>query len=63
MGPLNMPNIDVHLESIPKVNYDAFNTMIPWGGICIHGSFLFSSYYNYEKLTKEILVDGWVPHK
>lgn len=59
MGPLNMPNIDLCLESIPKLNYDVFNTMIP-GGICICGSYLFSSYYKCEDLIKEVLVDGWV---
>jgi long-chain acyl-CoA synthetase len=60
MGPLNMPNMDVCLESIPKFNYDAFNIMIPQGGICIRGSYLFSSYYKREDLIKEVLVDGWV---
>jgi long-chain acyl-CoA synthetase len=63
MGPPNMPNVDVRLEFLPKFNYDAFNydnTTNPQGGICIHGSFLFSSYYKHEGLIKKVLVDGWI---
>ncbi len=54
MGPLNMPNIDVCLESVSKLNYDVFNTTIPRGRICIHGSSLFSSYYKHKNLTKKV---------
>jgi hypothetical protein len=28
MGPPNMPNIDVRLELVPKLNYDALNITI-----------------------------------
>jgi hypothetical protein len=46
----NGPNIDVCLESVSKLNYDVFNTTIPRGRICIHGSSLFSIYYNTKKV-------------
>jgi long-chain acyl-CoA synthetase len=58
--PPNMPNIDVCLKSILKLNYDVFNIMILQGGICICGSSLFFGYYKLEDLIKEVLVDGWV---
>jgi len=54
MGPPNMPNIDVCLESVSKLNYDVFNTTSPQGRICIHGSSLFSSYYKHKNLTKKV---------
>jgi long-chain acyl-CoA synthetase len=60
MDPPNMPTIDVCLELIPKLNYDALSTMIPRRGICICGSFLFFGYYKHKNLTKEVLGDGWV---
>jgi long-chain acyl-CoA synthetase len=56
MGPPNMPNIDVCLESVFKFNYDALNTTIPQGRICIHGSSWFSSYYKRKNLTKKVLI-------
>jgi long-chain acyl-CoA synthetase len=59
MGPPNMPNIDVCLESILKFNYDVLSTTTPRGGICIRGSSLFFGYYKCEDLIKEVLVGGW----
>jgi long-chain acyl-CoA synthetase len=58
VGP-PLPSIDVRLESVPELNYDALSTTTPRGEICIRGSSLFSGYYKREDLTKEVLIDGW----
>jgi long-chain acyl-CoA synthetase len=58
VGP-PLPSIDVRLESVPELNYDALSTTTPQGEICIRGSSLFSGYYKREDLTKEVLIDGW----
>ncbi|XP_058100401.1 long chain acyl-CoA synthetase 4-like [Magnolia sinica] len=57
VGP-PIPNVDVCLESVPEMGYDA-NASMPRGEICIRGNTLFSGYYKREDLTKEVMVDGW----
>ncbi|KAG8055991.1 hypothetical protein GUJ93_ZPchr0001g29672 [Zizania palustris] len=57
VGP-PVPNIDVRLESVPEMDYDALATK-PRGEICIRGETLFSGYHKREDLTKDVLVDGW----
>jgi hypothetical protein len=56
MGPPDMPNIDVCLKSISKLNYDTFNTTIPQRGICIYGSSLFLAITK----TKTSLKRSWL---
>ncbi|XP_062206515.1 long chain acyl-CoA synthetase 4-like isoform X2 [Phragmites australis] len=58
VGP-PVPYVEVRLESVPEMGYDALSSQSPRGEICIRGDTLFSGYYKREDLTKEVLVDGW----
>ncbi|GFZ16399.1 AMP-dependent synthetase and ligase family protein [Actinidia rufa] len=58
VGP-PVPNVDVCLESVPEMGYDALSST-PRGEICIRGETLFSGYYKREDLTKEVMVGGWL---
>ncbi|OVA05727.1 AMP-dependent synthetase/ligase [Macleaya cordata] len=57
VGP-PVPNVDVCLESVPEMGYDALSST-PRGEICVRGKTLFSGYFKREDLTKEVMVDGW----
>lgn len=53
-----MTTIEVRLESVPEMGYDALSGL-PQGEICIRGNSLFSGYHKRDDLTKEVLIDGW----
>ncbi|CAK9140507.1 unnamed protein product [Ilex paraguariensis] len=57
VGP-PLPNVDVCLESVPEMGYDALAST-PRGEICIRGNCLFSGYYKRDDLSEEVMVDGW----
>ncbi|XP_047337402.1 long chain acyl-CoA synthetase 4-like [Impatiens glandulifera] len=57
VGP-PVPNVDVCLESIPEMEYDALSTP-PRGEVCMRGDTLFSGYHKRDDLTKEVMIDGW----
>jgi long-chain acyl-CoA synthetase len=58
VGP-PVPNVDVCLESVPEMNYDALSSSRPSGEVCVRGDTLFAGYYKREDLTNEVLIDGW----
>ncbi|KAL9271915.1 Long chain acyl-CoA synthetase 4-like protein [Drosera capensis] len=57
VGP-PVPNVEVCLESVPEMNYDALAST-PRGEVCIRGKTLFSGYHKREDLTNEVMIDGW----
>ncbi|CAI9772654.1 unnamed protein product [Fraxinus pennsylvanica] len=57
VGP-PVPNVDVRLESVPEMNYNALSST-PRGEVCIRGDTLFSGFFKREDLTNEVLINGW----
>ncbi|KAL0464907.1 UNVERIFIED_CONTAM: Long chain acyl-CoA synthetase 4 [Sesamum latifolium] len=58
VGP-PLPVVDICLESVPEMGYDALSRTTPRGEICIRGKCLFSGYYKRDDLTKEVMTDRW----
>ncbi|KAL0428747.1 UNVERIFIED_CONTAM: Long chain acyl-CoA synthetase 4 [Sesamum radiatum] len=58
VGP-PLPVVDICLESVPEMGYDALSRTTPRGEICIRGKCLFSGYYKRDDLTKEVMTNGW----
>ncbi|KAI4318619.1 hypothetical protein MLD38_032298 [Melastoma candidum] len=54
-----MPSIEVRLESVPDMGYDALSSSSPRGEICLRGTTLFSGYHKRPDLTNEVIIDGW----
>lgn len=54
-----MPSIEMTLESVPEMGYDALSSAFPRGEICLRGTTLFSGYYKRPDMTNDVLVDGW----
>ncbi|KAJ7525626.1 hypothetical protein O6H91_17G059800 [Diphasiastrum complanatum] len=57
VGP-PLPNIEVCLESIPEMNYDALAST-QQGEVCIRGKTVFKGYHKRDDLTCEAVIDGW----
>ncbi|XP_011093712.1 long chain acyl-CoA synthetase 4 isoform X2 [Sesamum indicum] len=58
VGP-PLPVVDICLESVPEMGYDALSRTTPRGEICIRGKCLFSGYYKRDDLTKEVMTAEW----
>ncbi|KAL0397996.1 UNVERIFIED_CONTAM: Long chain acyl-CoA synthetase 4 [Sesamum calycinum] len=58
VGP-PLPVVDICLESVPEMGYDALSRTTPRGEICIRGKCLFSGYYKRDDLTKEVMTNEW----
>lgn len=54
-----MPSIEVRLESVPDMGYDALSSTAPRGEICLRGITLFSGYHKRRDLTDQVMADGW----
>jgi len=51
-----IPNVDVSLEFVPEMGYDALASTLR-GEICVKEKTLFVGYYKHEDLTKEALIN------
>ncbi|OWM83770.1 hypothetical protein CDL15_Pgr004201 [Punica granatum] len=54
-----IPSMEMRLESVPEMGYDALSSTYPRGEICLRGTTLFSGYYKRPDLTNDVFVDGW----
>lgn len=54
-----MPCVEMRLESVPEMKYDA-NASPPRGEVCLRGAALFSGYYkDAAKTAEDVDAEGW----
>ena len=59
VGP-PLPGVELRLESVPEMGYDALNAAAPAGEVTVRGAILFAGYYkDAAKTAEEMTGDGF----